>query len=194
PRDRLAGKADGAFRHRIEVAGELEALEIREEAVVKELRVGKRVELGGAEPQAGQVVDELRETRGDQEVSSRRQSPEEELEDGLLMHAAVEIRLQHRELIEVREQRARGPIGVRRAHVTTLGTRQRTSEDSTSRMPRRTSASRRAPSPDGSTDRVRSQTIVVSKPRSRASSAVHRTQKSRARPQTNTSSIPRSRR
>src|SRR5690606_19192428 len=177
--DRLVRKADRALWHRIDVAGEAQPLELGEETIVEEARRGEMLEVRRVEAERREVIHELLETRRDEEVSRRRKAPHEELEYGLSAHAAVEVRLQHRELVEVREQRARQRETRARRH--RIGPADASSNvlDWISVMPRLRHA---APSDDGSTARVRSQMIVVSKPRSTASSAVHFTQKSRASP------------
>src|SRR5690606_16714030 len=189
--ERLVRKADRSLRHRIDVAGEAQPLELGEETIVEEARRGEMLEVRRVEAERREVIHELLETRRDEEVSRRRKAPHEELEYGLSAHAAVEVRLQHRELVEVREQRARQRETRARRH--RIGPADASSNvlDWISVMPRLRHA---APSDDGSTARVRSQMIVVSKPRSTASSAVHFTQKSRASPHMKIRSTPRSRR
>src|SRR5690606_24842780 len=154
---------------------------------------GELLEVDCVEAQCRQVFDELLETRRDEKSARRRQPPNEELEHGFPAHAAVEIRLQHRELIEVRAERARcAAAGIRCHRTGPSGAASSVCESRTS-MPRVEHAARNAASVEGSTARVRSHRIVVSKPRSTASSTVHFTQTSRARPQTKSRSTPRSR-
>ena len=65
------------------------------------------VELFRAEGEPLGEVERLLEPRGNEEVASRRQLAHEQLEDGRLRHFALVIRLQHGELVQVGEQRAR---------------------------------------------------------------------------------------
>src|SRR5579884_4181246 len=73
---------------------------------MRELRQrAKVVDLLAAEPQIEQVIDRLRQSRGDREIAIARKPAEKQLEYGRLTRlAGLEISSRHRELVQVGQQ------------------------------------------------------------------------------------------
>lgn len=78
-----------------------------DEVLAEAAAAGQPVELRVGEAQALEVVEHLLEAGRDEEVAALRHLAHEELEHRGPVHAAVEIGLQHGELVEIGEQRAR---------------------------------------------------------------------------------------
>ena len=110
PQDRLLGKEHGALGHRVDVPGEAQLRQVLENAVVETRALPQPIEFVAGEMQVFQEFERLLESRRHQEIAHARKLAHVELERGGLRHAAVEIRLQHGELIEVGEQGARARV------------------------------------------------------------------------------------
>ncbi len=109
---RLVGKAHGAFRDRVHVAGETEGGKIVEQIVAKAPGAFEPIDLGGGEPQRFEIVERVVEAGGEQKAAPRRQPPHEKLEYRLLVLATIQIGLDHVEFVEIGEQGAgRGHLG-----------------------------------------------------------------------------------
>ena len=81
--------------------------EIIEEAPAEPAAPGEPVDLFRREPQVFQEVERRREARRHEEAAPRRQLAEEELEHRRAGEPMLEIGLEHVELIEIGQQRAR---------------------------------------------------------------------------------------
>jgi hypothetical protein len=98
---RLVGKADGAFRHGVHVAGEAECREVIDEIAAEAFRALQPVNLMRRETQRLEIGERIVEAGGEKKAAPFRQPPDEELEHGLLVLAAVQVGLDHVELVEV---------------------------------------------------------------------------------------------
>ena len=89
---------------------EAERGQIVEECLVFESVRLQPLEIGRREPHRFQHVQELLESCRDQEVALRGKASGEKLEHRFAVHGAVDVSLQHRQLIQVGQQRA-GHLG-----------------------------------------------------------------------------------
>jgi hypothetical protein len=113
--DGLVGKEDGPLRHRIDVS--------RPSEIGKTVKESGRELAGPAEPgerfavetQRFKVVERLLKARRHQEAALARKLADEQLEHCRFGHAVRRIGLQHRKLVEVREQ------GILVSHHPTMG-------------------------------------------------------------------------
>ena len=103
---RLIGKADGAFRDRMHIAGEPEVGEIVDEIVAKASGALEPVDFRRREAQRLQIIERILEPCRQQETAPRRQPPHEEFEHGLLVLATIQIGLDHVEFVEIGGERA----------------------------------------------------------------------------------------
>jgi hypothetical protein len=101
---RLVGEEDRALGHRVDVAGEAQVGERRDEIGLEAAAAREPVELLRREREPGEEIDRLREPRGDQEVAPRRQLAHEALEHRAPVHPLAEVRLQHRQLVQVGQE------------------------------------------------------------------------------------------
>ena len=105
---RLVGKTDGAFRDGVHVAGEAERREVIDEIVAEALGAFQPVNLTRRETQRLEIGEDIVEAGGKKKAAPFRQAAHEELEHGLLVLAAVQIGLDHVELVEVGGERTFG--------------------------------------------------------------------------------------
>ena len=104
--ERLARKADGAFRNGVHVAGETKTAEIIEQVLPEAAGRFQPIDLRWRETQVFQIVERVRQAGGEQEGAPAGQPPHEEFEHRLLVLAAVQIGLDHVELVEIGGERA----------------------------------------------------------------------------------------
>jgi len=90
------------------VAGESQRGQVVEKGRLEYPLGGQPGQLRGAEAQLLEVVERLLQPRGQIEVATGRQLSSEELEHRGLGHAALEVPLQHGQLVEVGKQHAGG--------------------------------------------------------------------------------------
>jgi hypothetical protein len=102
--DRLVGEKHGAFRHRVDVAGETQVCQGIDELAAEASAGGQPCEFVGGEVQVREVIDHLGNAGGDEEPPLRRQLAHEELERGDTGHLLLVVRLQHRQLVQIGEQ------------------------------------------------------------------------------------------
>ena len=147
---RLVAERRGALGNGMQIAREPQRSEPLEKRLAEEPRRAQLREILAREMQVAQIVDGLLEPGRDQEVAHRRQPAHEQLEGGRFEHPAVEVRLQHRELIQVGQQRAHAldrhrralRARVRRGHCRSVRDRRRSHQIRSCRKRRR---ERRAP-------------------------------------------------
>ena len=99
-----------ALGHGIDVAGEAEFLQPAQEALGEAAERGKVVQALAGEPQALEVAEHVVEAAGEKVVAPLGQAPNEEAEGGRFVHASLDVRLQHGELVEIGEQAEVGVV------------------------------------------------------------------------------------
>ena len=99
PQQRFFGKEDGPLGHGVHVPGEAQIGEPVDEGGGEAGLPAEPLEFGGFETQAFEVVEGVRQPRGQQEVAIRGETADEELEHGRLVHAVLPVRLEHGELV-----------------------------------------------------------------------------------------------
>src|SRR5262245_3539588 len=99
--ERLVGKAYCAFRDGVDVTGETQPGEIVEEIASKATGAFETVNLVGRKAQCLEIDEGILETGCNQKIASLRQPPYEEFKHGLLVLAAIQIGLDHVELVKV---------------------------------------------------------------------------------------------
>jgi hypothetical protein len=104
--DRLVGEEDRALRHGADLAGETQLRETAQKAWTEAGAFAQPLQFGLAELQRLERTQHLLEARRDEKVAARRELAHEELEAGEPVHAAVQIGLQHRELVQIGQQRS----------------------------------------------------------------------------------------
>ena len=97
--DGLVGKADGAFRHGMDGAGEAEFPQGLEKIGRKATQAAQIVDFGRREVKVLQIVQHVRQSAGDQEIALCRQAAHEQLEHRGRGHALGCIGLHHGQLI-----------------------------------------------------------------------------------------------
>ena len=111
--NRFVGKQHRAFGHRVDVAGEAKLGEIIEQVLTEPAGALEPVDLGCREAQAFEIIERLLQAGRDEKAAAPRQIADEKLEDSGLGLTMVQVGLDHVDLVEVRQQRAR-PLGHRR--------------------------------------------------------------------------------
>jgi hypothetical protein len=173
-----AGERERTFREPVDLA--LEAFERAQrgdhlrplgERGAEQRMLAQEVELARIDVHLRRVLQDLPQAREHHVVAVLRQFAEEE-RHGRLVDQATRVGMRHQrgELVGIHPHR--------------LDAHLRTSLDFMSRTPARAKSASTVTRLSGSTGRVRSSSTITSKPSAAASSAVQRTQKSRARPHT----------
>ena len=104
--NRLVRKERGAFGHGVDIPREPELREPVDEFAGEARAAREPVELVRGKTQVLEKLEHLLESGRDEEIARRGQLAHEEFERRDLGHAALVIGLQHRQLVEVREQGA----------------------------------------------------------------------------------------
>ena len=105
--DRLVGKEDRSFRHRMDVARKAKIGEVSKHARAEPAGVFEPADFVCAEAQILEELKCLFKAGGHQESTPRGKPANEQLKDRRLSLAMGEISLNHIELIEIGKQRAR---------------------------------------------------------------------------------------
>lgn len=165
--DGLVGEAGRAFAHRPDVAAEAEVAQRLQEGRAEAPAVRQPTQFIRGEAQALEIVEGLFDARDEQEVARLGQAAHEQLEHRPVLHALVEVGLQHRQLVQVGEQ-----------GLVVHGTRRSSWSSVVSRAPAASmSATARAPSSSATlTARTASRSSTASKPAASASRTVALTQ------------------
>ena len=101
---RFVREKRGSLRHCVQTAREAQAAEMVEEALreaAKTVQVSQRL---GVEMQTLEIIDSLFQSRSHEKPPARRHRAHGDLKYGRCIHVPVEIRLCHRQLIQVEEQ------------------------------------------------------------------------------------------
>src|SRR4029453_18820293 len=107
PDERFVRKADCTFRNGVNVTGEAESGEIVEEIASKATGAFEPVNLVRRRAQRLEIDEGILEASCNQKIASGRQPPHEEFKHGLLVLAAIQIRLDHVEFVKVGREGAR---------------------------------------------------------------------------------------
>src|SRR5215469_7696900 len=102
--ERLAREKRRALRHCPDVAGEAQTREPVQETRRESVKSLKLVDRRFGEGKPLEVVEYVVEAAGEEEVPRFGQPADEQAEDGSPLKALLEVRAQHRELVEVREE------------------------------------------------------------------------------------------
>ena len=105
-KDRFVGEEHGALGHRVDVAGEAELAQARQQFVGEAPLARQPVDFAVGERERLEEVERLLESGRDQETALSGQLAHEQLEHRGLDHPAMQVGLQHRQLVQVGEQRA----------------------------------------------------------------------------------------
>ena len=108
--DRLVGEEHGALGQGLHVAGEAQLRQMIEEAVSEASALPEPVELLGREAQAFEKIERLLEPDSDEEPALGRKLAHEELEHRGPPLPMIQVSLDHVELVEVGEERARSRV------------------------------------------------------------------------------------
>ena len=111
--NRLVGKEQGTFGHGIDIPGKAKRFEIVQETVGEWPEAGNRRNVIRAKGNRFEELQHLSEPRCHQKTTARRKLAEEELENGCVGQAVIEIGGHHVQLVKIGEQRAVGPPHVR---------------------------------------------------------------------------------
>ena len=164
PQQRLVGEDGRALGHRIDIALEAQRGEPAEVVGAEHAECLELAERLVSEVQPLEIVEHVFDPAGDEVAALGRQRPDREVEDGATRKPVLAIGAEHRQLVEIGEERL-----LVRLHYAVLSTRATPAALSSSR--------RRAESPGSrSTPRMASVSTVVPKPRRAASRALPWTQ------------------
>jgi hypothetical protein len=108
PDDRLVGKKHGAFRHRVDIAGEAKRAQPGKEVVGEMAEPADCSDIVRAEGDGFEKVQGLIEPCRDQKVATRRQPAKKQLEHRDPGQPGFEIRGHHVQLVEIGQQRLAG--------------------------------------------------------------------------------------
>jgi hypothetical protein len=103
--DGLVGEDGSSLGDRIDVAGEPEVLEPLEKVRREPVQRRQVIERLSGEAKRLQVSKDVVEPAGEQIVAGLRETAGEQAEHGLFLHPLPPVRLEHRELIQVGEER-----------------------------------------------------------------------------------------
>src|SRR5262245_61799369 len=106
PDERFVRKTYCAFRDGVDVTGETQPHEIVEEIASKATGAFEPVDLVRGKSQRLEIGEGVLEAGRNQKIASRGQPPHEEFENGLLVLAAIQVGLDHVELVKVRREGA----------------------------------------------------------------------------------------
>ena len=104
PEHGLVREEHAAFGHRFHVAGEAQAGQLAQCLRLEASRALEPLQVRRFEAKRFEVVEHLRQARGDEESALWRQMPHEELENGDPVHAQRLIGGHHRQLVQVGQQ------------------------------------------------------------------------------------------
>src|SRR5690606_215689 len=105
PEQGLVRKNERSLGHGVHVSGEAQRAQVLDVRGLERHRARQVLELPFIEAQRLEVVERLREPCRDQERAPRGQPPNEELERGRRVHPPREVRAEHRQLVQIREER-----------------------------------------------------------------------------------------
>src|SRR5690606_24783700 len=104
--DGLVLEEHASFRHRADIASEAEGRKPFQELAAEAAAAREPGEVGLGEARPLEETDHLLQASRQQEVTTRRQLPDKELEYCFVRCPLVEINLQHVELVEVSQEQA----------------------------------------------------------------------------------------
>ena len=103
--DRLLSEDGCAFRDGVHVAGEAEPFQVLKKPLRKSAERCQIVERGVVKPERLEETEDIVESARQEIVAARGQSTDEQTEHSRVVHLLFEIGLEHRELIQVGEER-----------------------------------------------------------------------------------------
>ncbi len=114
--DGLVGKERRALRHGADIASEAKVGEIVDQARFEALRRLQVADVFVREAKPLEEVEQLFEPGRQQEIAGLRQASREELENRFVVHPAVDVGVQHGELVEIGQQTAVAETEIRPVH------------------------------------------------------------------------------
>ena len=100
----LPRKYDGAFRNRVDVAGEPEIAQVLQKILIEELQASQILNVAGLEGQVLDIVDDLVEAGRDGEAAAGGIFPVKDVEDDGFIGLVLKVALHHGQLVEVCQQ------------------------------------------------------------------------------------------